>query len=200
MGCRKTWIFGAALCGALLCGANSQAGTVDFLASGFFVSSETPTFNNGPARVAYTSAISSVVVPPATNINLGMFTTASTSASTTPVVDSFVLTVTDITLGSAGGSISFIGSMSGTISSGTSNASVVFSSPLSQTLDGFVFTIVSADGGHVGTVNLNAPTTNGGVSTISATVDAVVPEPTSIALLGLALPALAGLAYRRVRR
>jgi PEP-CTERM motif len=200
MGCRKTWILGAALCGALLCGANSQAGTIDFLATGDFTSTGTPTFTNGPASVTYTSAISSAVVPPATNINLGTFTAASTSASTTPVVDTFTLTVTDTTPGSAGGSISFIGSMSGTISSGTSNASVVFSSPLSQTLDGFVFTIVSADGGHVGTVNLNAPTTNGGVSTISATVDAVVPEPTSIALLGLALPALAGLAYRRVRR
>ncbi len=35
---RKTWILGAALCGALLCGANSQAGSITFLATGTFSS------------------------------------------------------------------------------------------------------------------------------------------------------------------
>jgi len=57
MGCRKTWIWGAALCGALLCGANSQAGTIDFLATGTFTSNGTPTFTStdGLTSVAYTS-------------------------------------------------------------------------------------------------------------------------------------------------
>jgi hypothetical protein len=199
MGCRKTWIWGAALCGALLCGANSQAGTVNFLATGEFGTSLTPTFTNGPASVTYTSNISSAVVPPATNVNLGTFTTASTSATSTPTVDTFTLTVTD-TDSPTLNFITFSGTMGGAISSNSSTAFVTFSSPLSQTLDGFVFTLVMADQGTAGRLNLNAPTTNNGVSNINATVNAVVPEPTSIALLGLAVPALAGIAYRRVRR
>jgi hypothetical protein len=201
MGCRKTWILGAALCGALLCGANSQAGSIDFLATGTFTSSSSPTFesSDGLSSVAYTSANSMATVPPVNNINLGTFTAASTAAPATPstVSDTFTLVVTDI---ATTNTITFVGTMSGAISGSTSSASVVFSSPLTETLDGFVFTIVSADGGKAGTVNLNAPTTNGGVSTINASVTAVVPEPTSIALLGLAVPALAGLAFRRVRR
>ena len=76
----------------------------------------------------------------------------------------------------------------------------MFSTPLSQTLDGFIFTIVNADQTMPGRVNLNAPTTNGGVSTIDAIVTSAVPEPSSVVLLGLAVPALAGLAYRRARR
>jgi PEP-CTERM motif len=201
MGCRKTWILGAALCGALLCGANSQAGSIDFLATGTFTSNGTPTFDSsdGLSSVAYSSFTSTATVPPLNNINLGTFTTTSTADPATPstAVDTFTLTVTDI---ATTNTITFVGTMSGLISSSTSSASVLFSSPLSQTLDGFVFTIVSADGGTAGTVNLNAPTTNSGISTINASVTAVVPEPTSIALLGLAVPALAGLAFRRVRR
>ena len=51
MGCRKMWILGAALCGAVLCGANSQAGSITFLATGVFTSSGTSTFTNGGSPV-----------------------------------------------------------------------------------------------------------------------------------------------------
>jgi PEP-CTERM motif len=201
MGCRKTWILGAALCGALLCGANSQAGSISFLTTGVFTSTDSPTFNSadGLTTVNYVTAptIPTATAPPTANINLGTFVTSSTAPTAAPstVSDTFTLTVTDV---ATSDTITFSGTMSGTISSSASSASIVFSSPLSQTLDGFIFTIVSADGGTAGTVNLNAPATNGGMSTINATV--AVPEPTSIALLGLAVPALAGLVFRRVRR
>jgi hypothetical protein len=197
---RKTWIFGAMLCGALLCGANSQAGTINFLSTGEFASSLTPTYTNGSTTVDYTALASTATVPPTNNVSLGGFVTASGAAPATPttVSDTFTLTVTNTdTLDS----ISFTGTMSGAISSSTSNAFVLFSSPLSQTLDGFVFTIVSSDQGTPGRLNLNAPTTNGGISTINGTVSVTaVPEPASVALLAMAVPALAGLAYRRVRR
>jgi PEP-CTERM motif len=201
MGCRKTWIFGVALCGAILCGANSQAGSISFLTTGVFTSSDSPTFTStdGLTAVNYVTAptIPTATVPPTANVNLGTFVTSSTAPTTSPstVSDTFTLTVTDV---ATADTITFSGTMSGMISSSGSSASIVFSSPLSQNLDGFIFTIVSADGGKAGTVDLNAPTVNAGMSTINATVS--VPEPTSIALLGLAIPALAGLVFRRVRR
>ncbi len=198
MGSRKTWIFGAALCAALLCGANSQAGSITFLATGEFASSLTPTFTNGSTSVAYTSLLSSATVPPVNNVSLGTFTTSSSAppGSPDPTVDNFTLTVTNTaTLDS----ITFAAHMSGAISASTSSAFMQFSSPLSQTLDGFIFTIVSADVSTPGRLDLSAPSTDGGVSSIDANVT-LVPEPSSVVLLGLAVPAFAGLAYRRARR
>ena len=194
----KTWVLGVVLCGALLCGANSQAGSISFLATGTFASSGTPTFDDGISTVNYSSASSSATVPPATNVSLGTFTTTSSASpsSPDPVSDTFTLTVTD--LNAPFGSITFTGTMSGDLSGSTSSAFIQFSTPLTQTLDGFIFTIVSNDAGSAGRVNLNAPTTNLGVSAIEGSIS--VPEPASIVLLGLAFPALAGLAYRRTRR
>jgi hypothetical protein len=204
MGSRKAWILGAALCGALLCGPKSQAGTIDFVATGTFASSGTPEYINGPAAVVYTGLLSSATYPPVDyGVSLGTFTTSSSSTSLTLVSDDFTLTVTNI---NTTDTITFSGTLSGAISATSSTAFILFSSPLSQTLDGYVFTISANDASPVvvsaataGRLNLIAPTTNGGVSSLTATVSSV-PEPASIALLGLAVPALAGLACRRVRR
>ena len=100
MGFRKVWILGAALCGALLCGANSRAGTVDFLATGTFTSSGTPTSASGDSTVSYTNpGPQSATVPPATNISLGTFTVTSTALPATPdsFSDSFSLTILTLT-------------------------------------------------------------------------------------------------------
>ena len=79
MRCRKMWILGAALCGVLLCGGNSQAGSISYLASGTFTSSGTPTFSDGISSVDYTSASSSRSSTPS-NVSLGFFTTTGEHA------------------------------------------------------------------------------------------------------------------------
>jgi PEP-CTERM motif len=195
MVCRKTWILGAALCGAVLCGANSQAGSITYLATGVFTTSGTSTFTNGAASVTDTAIVSMANVPPTTFANLGTFTTVNPGSTQISANDTFTVTIENILTTDT---IKFSGTMSGSFSDTSSSAFIQFSTPLTQTLDGFIFTIVSADGGTPGRVNLNAPMTNGGASTINATV--AVPEPASVVLLGLAVPALAGLGYRRSRR
>jgi PEP-CTERM motif len=201
MGCLKTRTLWAAICAAVLCGADAQAGSINYLVTETFTSSGTSLFTSADSTttVLYTiPLVSTADVPPANNVSLGTFTTASSSATPVSVGDTFTLTIADIaTLNS----ITYTGTMSGTISGNTSTAFVQFNSPLTQTLDGFVFTIVSADLGMAGRLNLNAPTTNGGMSSINAIVNAAsTPEPSSVVLLGLAVPALAGLAIRRARR
>jgi len=196
MGRRKMWILGAALCGAVVCGANSQAGSITYLSTGVFTTSGTSTFTNGVASVTDTAVLSTASVPPPTFANLGTFTTVNPSSTQISANDTFTVTVENI---ATSDTINFSGTMSGSFSDSSSSAFIQFSTPLTQTLDGFIFTIVSADEGTPGRVNLNAPTTNGGVSTINATVS-FVPEPSSVVLLGLAVPGLAGLAYRRARR
>jgi hypothetical protein len=195
MVCRKTWILGAALCGAVLCGANSQAGSITYLATGVFTTSGTSTFTNGVASVTDTATLSTASVPPPTFANLGTFTTVNPGSTQISANDTFTLTIENT---ATTDTIKFSGTMSGSFSDTSSSAFIQFSTPLTQTLDGFIFTIVSADGGTPGRVNLNAPLTNGGQSTINASV--AIPEPASVVLLGLAVPAVAGLGYRRSRR
>jgi hypothetical protein len=195
MVCRKTWILGAALCGAVLCGANSQAGSITYLATGVFTTSGTSTFTNGVASVTDTAIVSTASVPPPTFANLGTFTTVNPGSTQISANDTFTLTIENT---ATTDTIKFSGTMSGSFSDTSSSAFIQFSTPLTQTLDGFIFTIVSADGGTPGRVNLNAPLTNGGQSTINASV--AIPEPASVVLLGLAVPAVAGLGYRRSRR
>ncbi len=200
MGIRKTWILGAALCGALLCGANSQAGTISFIATGSFLSSDTGTSASGSSTVTYTSlGLSTATAPPTTNVSLGTFTSTTTGTGTdTFAADPFTLTITNV---DTIDSITFSGTLSaGTLSATTSSLYMQFSTPLTQTLDGYVFTIASADGDTPGRLNLAPMDTNGGVSTLNGTVGQAVPEPASAALMGLAVPVLARLLYRRPRR
>jgi hypothetical protein len=200
MGCLKTRTLWAAICAAVLCGADAQAGSINYLVTETFTSSGTSLFTSADSTttVLYTiPPFSSATVPPTTNVSLGTFTTASSSATPVSVSDTFMLTIANL---ATSDTITYTGSMSGTISSSTSTAFVQFNSPLSQNLDGFVFTIVSADLGTAGRLNLNAPTTNAGVSSINANVNAAIPEPSSVVLLALAVPALAGLVIRRTRR
>ena len=120
MGCRKTWIFGA-LCGALLCGPNSQAGSITFVATGIFNNglSFYPTYVNGPAYVEYTyppSQPATVPPPPLpTPVSLGTITTSLVPLSSppTPVSSTLTLTVYNI---STGDFITFVANLGGAVS------------------------------------------------------------------------------------
>ena len=79
MGFRKTWVLGAALCGALLCGANSRAGTISFIADGTFMSSGAQTSSSGNSTVTYDLLGLQTATTP-TNVSLGNFT-SSTAAN-----------------------------------------------------------------------------------------------------------------------
>jgi len=146
MVCRKTWILGAALCGAVLCGANSQAGSITYLATGVFTTSGTSTFTNGVASVTDTATLSTASVPPPTFANLGTFTTVNPGSTQISANDTFTLTIENT---ATTDTIKFSGTMSGSFSDASSSAFIQFSTPLTQTLDGFIFTIVSADGARL---------------------------------------------------
>jgi hypothetical protein len=94
-------------------------------------------------------------------------------------------------------SITFNGTLGGALTSSGSTGFVQFAGALTQNLDGFIFTIESADSGSAGRVNLGAPGTTTGTTTVNGNIS-IVPEPTALALLGLGSPVLLGfVAHRR---
>lgn len=193
---------GLALGAMLLWSAGANATFISYLTTGMFSGGTTPntsvfTSSTGGTTVSYTSsAVDSATVPPTSNVSLGTLTVASTSTSAESLSGGFKLTIVDTTAGGTGGAITFTGTLSGAASSTASTGALVFSGPLTQQLDGVTFTITNADTGQTGRVNLAAPTTNSGQSTINAAINAV-PEPSTLALLGLGIPAVLGLRFRR---
>ena len=198
---KLAWI-GMALGVMLLWGAGARADFITYLAGGIFTGGTTPgtptyTAPTDPGTtVTYTTTISTATFPPATQVSLGTFTAASGAATPVALGGLFDLTILNT---ATGHSILFVGTVGGTLTATTSTGFVQFAGPLTQKLDNALFTILSADSNVPGRVNLGAPTTNGGMTTINGLVNAV-PEPSSLVLLGLGGPALAGLAYRRARR
>lgn len=191
--------------GAILAwGAGARADfTLNYLPTGIFTGGATPgtpTFTaptDPGTTITFTNSPSSATVPPPNQVSLGTFTTASGSATSVALSGGFDLTILNT---DTSDSITFHGVLSGSISATSSTAAhILFSGPLEQVLDGFTIMILSADSSVPGEVNLGAPTTNGGVTTVNGEIN-FVPEPSSLALLGLGGPALAGLAYRRIRR
>jgi hypothetical protein len=180
----------------LLLGTDAKAGFISYIATGSFSGGTTPgtsVFTTPTATVTYNNPGLQTVTPPSI-VSLGTFVVNAPNTTPTAVSGTFTLTIEDV---ATMNTISFTGTLSGTVAVATSTASVHFHSPLTQTLDGFVFNIASADGGTPGTVFLSPTTTNGGTTTIVGLVTApAVPEPSSIALLGISIPALLGLALR----
>ncbi len=88
----------------------------------------------------------------------------------------------------------FNGVLNGTVSATTATANIVFS-PLAESFGGLIISIASFDSGVRGAVDLGAPTTNGGTTTLNGVVN--VPEPSSVILMGMGGTAYLGVGIRR---
>jgi hypothetical protein len=161
--------------------------------------------------LTFTGLTNTVIASPATFGSFGSFTTSGGSANSVSLAGtSFTLYITT-TVPSGPGLATFIDTVTGTIAFQSGTPYVQFQSPLSVTVvvpppvGGTVtYTVLNADQGISGAVNLNPPGAGGATgspSTINGEiVAAAIPEPTTIisALSGVIV--LAGMARFRRRR
>jgi len=191
--------FGLAVGLMLALGSSAQADLVTFVTTGVFTGGTNSTSgtavytdNTNHVLITYTpSTNNTVTVPPASQVSFGTFNTTGTTATTNATVGG-TFTLNIFQTAPTAGTVSFVGSVSGTITGTSSQAFVQFNNPLSATIGLETYTIVSADGGTAGRVNFAPPSTNAGVSTINGSVNAV-PEPSSLLLSALLAPALLAL-------
>jgi len=203
---------GLVMTGLLAVGNAAQAVPVNFITLGSFsggTGGTGPTYNDGAAgvNIAFGSSVNNnVTAPPATGASFGTFdTSATTATAASPGTISGIFTLTILESSPDAGSVSFVGTLHGSLSDTSSQAYIQFTGPLSQTIGGTTFSIVSADGPdqftHVaGRVNLSPKGTNFGVSSIAGLVNVAVPEPASLVLMGLGIPAIGAIAHLRRRR
>jgi len=197
-----------ALGAVLALGSSAQADLVQFVTTGTFTggsntTSGTSTYTDAAHGILITfnsSLNNSVEVPPATQVSFGQFDTTGTTGSTPPgsVGGNFSLNI--FQTAPTAGNVSFVGSLSGTLTGNSSQAFVQFNAPLSANIGNVSYSIVSADNGSPGRVNIAPPTTNNGLTTIAGSVNAnVIPEPSSLILSALLAPALLALVARTRR-
>jgi hypothetical protein len=187
----------------------AHATLVTYTTIGTFTGGDTPGTNvytdaaNGILITFNGIITNSVDAPPTTQASLGEFDTTGTSAATLAAVASgFILDV--FQTAPDGGSVSFTGALSGSLAALNSQAFVLFDAPLSASIIGaFVTTyqIIEADDGVTGRANLVPPSVNNGVSSVEANISvSAVPEPSSLILAGLMLPAMGLMVRRRLSR
>jgi len=193
--------------------APSHADTVTYSTTGIFTGGDAPGTStyvdaaNG-ILITFEDVISnSVNVPPASQATFGTFNSTGTTAATLQGVSSgFTLTIIQSTPTPSGSpSIDFVGTLQGQLAFDNSQAFVLFDAPLQQSIASaagdVTYRIIEADNGTAGRANISPPTSNNGRSTVEGEINLannVVPEPSSILMASLAVPAL--LLYGRSRK
>jgi hypothetical protein len=195
-----------ALMGAsLLSGTNVKAEPVQFITSGIFTGGDLAGTNtyldatNG-VNIVFNNSLNNMVNPPPTSlVSFGTFdTSGTTSPDFSAVLGNFILTITQIS--PTGGTLDFSSTLNGTIRVDNSQAYVQFAGPLTQSLGNVFYEIASADDTVPGRVNLAAPPTGNGLSSITGRVGInAVPEPASLAMLTMGAGSMLVLMGRRKR-
>lgn len=160
--------------------------------------------------LTFTGLTNTVIASPATFGSFGQFTTSGGSAVPASLAGTnFTLYITT-SVPAGPGLATFVDTVTGTIAIQNSQAYVQFQSPLSMTVvvpppvgGSVTYTILNADQGLPGTVNLNPPGAGGvtsSPSTINGEIQASLPEPTTIVSAltgGIVLACIAR--FRRLR-
>ena len=178
--------------GALISfGMSARAESVSYVTTGeFFVdgSSVGSTYTAPGVVINFVpSTGNDVTVPPASQVSFGQFDSTGTTASTFQGLSAqFVLSIFQITP-TVGGPLAFVGNLTGQLRANNSQAYVLFSGPLTQSIGPVIYSIIEADEGILGRANIAPPSTNSGLSSVEGMVN-VVPEPSALALAALATP------------
>jgi hypothetical protein len=191
----------------LLSGSRAQADQIGF---GYSWSSMPPTFitgGTGTVQIATPPDATAQATLGGPSVSIPAATLSTNTAATDQKPDSFQsnfslhLNLTD-TASNTMKTLTFNGTVSGTLSVNQSSLFATFQNPLTQnlTFGNLVYT-VTIDPSHLHLPTPGAPNLgqiNAGVSVASATGAATTPEPSSFLLGAIALPAL-GLSWRRWR-
>jgi len=184
--------------------APAHAVLVTFSTVGNFTGGDDPTGNsyldiaNGiliTFQGVNTPPDNTVDASPVTGATFGSFdTTGTTATSLKAISGGFNLDIFQ-TSPTPGGPITFVGTLNGSLSSNSSSAFALFATPfVPQAIGSVTYAIVEADRGVLGRADISPNGLSSVQGEITAQLTPVVPEPSTMLMASLAVPAL--LLYR----